>query len=496
MPSAKPANSQHRQFPAPPIPSTANSQHRQSQAPPIPRTANSAAAPAPHLRSPVTPRTAKPHANLERIMAKTTCRIAKRVGRSWGGNLLSLGVAIAENHFAQIAVLGVPASRRTARNNIVALAEKGDRTAETDGGKRLCVNASSKVKIGPLRQSAPASAATPNPRERLGMQMRAPYKDTIEKIFQEITVFLSSPRAQAAGPESFDKLAKGYAELFRVCNGNSLEDIFAPIATLAPEYLGVPDVNGLLRGDYAISSPDAEVDSPVLAVTDKQLNEMRGSGQKLPDCVSCVLVPTKPRRKIDDTFEVFQSQCKGNGNKEEDLTGFMLLEDFFGRLTERGQRPEMQRSEAEGKDPVNVLSLSAEILGSAFREPEAVTTLRYRLLSVLSKRSIGHSTETGIGKLTNPIPRPNPNMDKAWDNVQKRAETTIQNGALDEVNPWLERTGLMPYFLGMERPELLASVEEPKAEEEPVASAYEKPWTDWRGSAKRPLSTARGYSCG
>ncbi|KAL5371262.1 hypothetical protein DPSP01_014387 [Paraphaeosphaeria sporulosa] len=327
-------------------------------------------------------------------MATTTCRIAKRVGRSRGGNLLSLGVAIAENHFAQIAVLGVPASRRTALDNIVALAEKGDRTAKTDGGKRLCVNASSKVKIGRIARDAArvlarAARATVNP----------PQLDD-----------------KTAGPESFDKLAKWYAELFRACNGNDLEDIFAPVATLAPEYLGAPDVNGLLRGDYEISSANAEVDSPVLAVTNEQLDETRSSGQKLPDCVSCVLVPEKSGRKIDDTFEVFRSQCKGwdaaidyqqytqssgNGKEEEEaLTGFMLLEDFFGRVTERGQHPELQRIEAEGKDPINVLSLSAEILGSAFREPEAVTTLRYRLLSVLSKRSIGHSTETGVGKLS------------------------------------------------------------------------------------------------
>ncbi|KAK7178567.1 hypothetical protein PSPO01_15384 [Paraphaeosphaeria sporulosa] len=199
------------------------------------------------------------------------------------------------------------------------------------------------------------------------------------------------------GPESFDKLAKGYAELSRVCNGNNLEDIFAPIGTLALEYLGVPAIR-LLRSDYEISTPDAEVDSPVLAVTDEQLDEVRSSGQKLPNHVSCVLVPTKPGRKIDDTFEVFQSQCKGK--EREDLTGFMLLEDFFGRVTERGQHPELQRIDAEGEDPINVLSLSAEILGSAFREPEAVTTLRYRLLSFLSKRSIGHSTETGVGKLS------------------------------------------------------------------------------------------------
>ncbi|KAL5426152.1 hypothetical protein PMIN06_012969, partial [Paraphaeosphaeria minitans] len=249
----------------------------------------------------------------------------------------------------------------------------------------------------------PSLSCYAQPARAAGNADAGPYKDTIEKIFQEITVFLNSPRAQTAGPESFDKLAKGYAELFRVCKGNSPEDFFASIATLAPEYLEVPDVNGLLRGDYEISSPDAEVDSPVLAVTDKQLNEMRGSGQKLPIASAVCLFQQNlgGRSTILSKCSNPNAKVIRNGKEEEeDLTGFMLLEDFFGRLTERGQRSEMQRSEAEWKDPVNVLSLSAEILGSAFREPEAVTTLRHRLLSVLSKRSIGHSTETGIGKLS------------------------------------------------------------------------------------------------
>ncbi|KAK7178346.1 hypothetical protein PSPO01_15608 [Paraphaeosphaeria sporulosa] len=73
------------------------------------------------------------------------------------------------------------------------------------------------------------------------------------------------------------------------------------------------------------------------------------------------------------------------------------------------------------------------------------------------------------------------NMDEAWGNVQKRAKTTIQDGARDEVNPWLERTGWMPYLVGMERPDLLASVEEPKAEEEPVAAAI---WEAMDGLAR------------
>ncbi|KAK7178695.1 hypothetical protein PSPO01_15251 [Paraphaeosphaeria sporulosa] len=62
-------------------------------------------------------------------------------------------------------------------------------------------------------------------------------------------------------------------------------------------------------------------------------------------------------------------------------------------------------------------------------------------------------------------------MDEAWGNVQKRAKITIQDGARDEVNPWLKRIGWMPYLVGMEQPDLLASVEEPKAEEEPIAAA-------------------------
>jgi hypothetical protein len=247
------------------------------------------------------------------------------------------------------------------------------------------------------------------------MHMRGPYMDIIHIIFREITDFLSSPRGQAVRPDSFDKLAQGYAELSRLCNGKDLEGIFAPIATLAPDYLGVPNMSGLLPGDYEISSLDAEVDGSVFAVTDKQLYEMKRLGKELPVGVSCVLVPAKPGRKFGDPFEVFRSQCQrwhhtfieyqqyapsGNGEEEQDLTNFMLLEDFFGRVTERGQHPELRCIQAEGKDPVNVLSLSAEILGSAFREPEAITTLRYRLLSFLSKRSIGHSTGAGVGKLS------------------------------------------------------------------------------------------------
>lgn len=55
-------------------------------------------------------------------------------------------------------------------------------------------------------------------------------------------------------------------------------------------------------------------------------------------------------------------------------------------------------------------------------------------------------------------------MAKAWANVETRAQSTIQAGERDEANPWLDRTQWLPYLVGMERPELLACMEEPVAE--------------------------------
>ena len=58
-------------------------------------------------------------------------------------------------------------------------------------------------------------------------------------------------------------------------------------------------------------------------------------------------------------------------------------------------------------------------------------------------------------------------MAKAWANVETQALNTIQAGERDEVNPWVERTQWLPYLVGMERPELMASVEEPVVEPDP-----------------------------
>ena len=58
-------------------------------------------------------------------------------------------------------------------------------------------------------------------------------------------------------------------------------------------------------------------------------------------------------------------------------------------------------------------------------------------------------------------------MARAWENVEKRANKTIQEGERDEVNPWVERTQWLPYLVGMERADLMACIEEPVAEPDP-----------------------------
>jgi hypothetical protein len=80
-------------------------------------------------------------------------------------------------------------------------------------------------------------------------------------------------------------------------------------------------------------------------------------------------------------------------------------------------------------------------------------------------------------------------MARAWENVEKRAQNTIQDGERDEVNPWLERTQWLPYLVGIERPNLLACIEEPVSkpnlqkdeEAEPVEAAI---WTAMDGLAR------------
>jgi len=76
-------------------------------------------------------------------------------------------------------------------------------------------------------------------------------------------------------------------------------------------------------------------------------------------------------------------------------------------------------------------------------------------------------------------------MAKAWANVEERAKTSIQDGEKDEVAPWLDRTGWLPYLINLERSDLLASIEEPNVtpdrEEEPVEAAI---WNAMDGLAR------------
>jgi superfamily II DNA helicase RecQ len=66
-------------------------------------------------------------------------------------------------------------------------------------------------------------------------------------------------------------------------------------------------------------------------------------------------------------------------------------------------------------------------------------------------------------------------MAKVWVTIEKRAQNTIQDGERDEVNPWLERTQWLPYLVGMERPDLLACVEEPVTDPDPRKNEEAEP---------------------
>jgi hypothetical protein len=66
-------------------------------------------------------------------------------------------------------------------------------------------------------------------------------------------------------------------------------------------------------------------------------------------------------------------------------------------------------------------------------------------------------------------------MAKAWENVEKRANKTIQEGEMDEVNPWVERTQWLPYLVGMERADLMACIEEPVAKQDPRSDNEAEP---------------------
>lgn len=59
---------------------------------------------------------------------------------------------------------------------------------------------------------------------------------------------------------------------------------------------------------------------------------------------------------------------------------------------------------------------------------------------------------------------------RAWEQASQhydtiRADNTIRSGAVDEVNPWLRRTGWVPFMEGCDRKHILRSIQEPVVEE-------------------------------
>jgi hypothetical protein len=51
-------------------------------------------------------------------------------------------------------------------------------------------------------------------------------------------------------------------------------------------------------------------------------------------------------------------------------------------------------------------------------------------------------------------------MAKAWERVKKQAQSTIQEGERNELNPWVDRTQWLPYLVGIERANLMACIED------------------------------------
>jgi RecQ family ATP-dependent DNA helicase len=61
-------------------------------------------------------------------------------------------------------------------------------------------------------------------------------------------------------------------------------------------------------------------------------------------------------------------------------------------------------------------------------------------------------------------------MDKAINTIKEKEQRVIQEGGVNEVNPWLERAGWHTYLMGLDREELVASVDNPNSETEPIAA--------------------------
>ena len=72
--------------------------------------------------------------------------------------------------------------------------------------------------------------------------------------------------------------------------------------------------------------------------------------------------------------------------------------------------------------------------------------------------SIGASTSTSNQSLWDQVAT---QASQNWQELLSKTHSTIQEGAADEVSPWLERTSWLEYLADLDRQELLASIQRP-----------------------------------
>ncbi len=61
-------------------------------------------------------------------------------------------------------------------------------------------------------------------------------------------------------------------------------------------------------------------------------------------------------------------------------------------------------------------------------------------------------------------------MNQIIDTIKEKKQRVIQEGGVNEVNPWLERAGWHTYLMRLNREELIASMDKPDPEAEPIAT--------------------------
>ncbi len=59
-------------------------------------------------------------------------------------------------------------------------------------------------------------------------------------------------------------------------------------------------------------------------------------------------------------------------------------------------------------------------------------------------------------------------LNEVMSKIKEKEQRVVQEGGVNEVNPWLERAGWHTYLMGLDREELVASMDKPDLEQEPM----------------------------